>query len=93
MKKIQIKCLEIFAKCSDMSEEELLEKYENEKIEMDSFDLFDFIVEIEEVFGIEYDEFAELTFHMTNLQDMLDYLANYIKNYKGENTKNEAKNV
>lgn len=81
MEEIRTKCMEILAHCSDMPVEELKKKFQNEKIEMDSFELFEFVVAIEEEFGIEYDEFDELTFHMTNLKNLLDYLTAYIKNH------------
>ena len=73
--------IEIFRYDESLSVEELKKKFQNEKIEMDSFELFEFVVAIEEEFGIEYDEFDELTFHMTNLQNLLDYLTAYIKNH------------
>ena len=67
-----------------MTEEKLQKKYEKDNLEMDSLIMFDFVIELEEEFGVEYQDFDELTLHMNNLEELLDYLVEFIKTKEKE---------
>lgn len=76
---IRGRCRKILAENMEITEEELCVKYLEESLEMDSFAMFEFVVEIEDAFGMEYNDFEELTMHMSNLDELLDYLAGLIR--------------
>lgn len=47
---------------------------ETEELEMDSTDVLEFILAVEDEFGIQYDDFAELSLHMKTKEGMFDFL-------------------
>lgn len=75
---IRGRCRKILAENMEITEEELCEKYLEESLEMDSLAMFEFVVGIEDAFEIEYHDFGELTMHMNNLDELLDYLTELI---------------
>lgn len=81
---IRNRCRKMLADCYEMTEEELQKKYEKDNLEMDSLIMFDFVIELEEEFGVEYQDFDELTLHMNNLEELLDYLVEFIKTKEKE---------
>ena len=46
---------------------------------MDSFAMFNLVLQLEEEFKIEYHDFEELTFHMNELDDLVGYLVKLIQ--------------
>ena len=74
---IRNRCRKMLADCYEMTEEELQKKYEKDNLEMDSLIMFDFVIELEEEFGVEYQDFDELTLHMNNLEELRFLLLQY----------------
>ena len=71
---IREKCLKIIADSCELDVKELYQKYAKEPLEMDSFAMFNLVLQLEEEFKIEYHDFEELTFHMNELDDLVGYL-------------------
>lgn len=68
---IRDKIVTIFLECRKNSDEGLTETKE---LEMDSTDVLEFILAVEDEFGIQYDDFAELSLHMKTKEGMFDFL-------------------
>ena len=49
---IRNRCRKMLADCYEMTEEKLQKKYEKDNLEMDSLIMFDFVIELEEEFGV-----------------------------------------
>lgn len=81
--KIREECLKIVAECCELTILELCERYEKEPLEFDSFALFELVLQLEDQFEIEYHDFDELTLHMKNLDDLIEYLVKLIQEKKG----------
>lgn len=64
---IRDKIVTIFRECRKNSEEGLTDIKE---LEMDSTEVLEFILAIEDEFGIQYDDFAELSLHMETKEEM-----------------------
>lgn len=45
-----------------------------EYLELDSVLIMDFILHIEDSFGIEFEDFSELTMHMNTIEEMIDFI-------------------
>lgn len=73
---IRDKIVKIFWECRKNSEEGLTE---TKKLEMDSTEVLEFILAIEDEFGIQYDDFAELSLHMETKEEMFDFLTAMVK--------------
>lgn len=73
---IRDKIVKIFRECRKNSEEGLTETKE---LEMDSTEVLEFILAIEDEFGIQYDNFAELSLHMETKEEMFDFLTAMVK--------------
>ena len=69
----------IFAGSCELDVKELYQKYAKEPLEMDSFAMFNLVLQLEEEFKIEYHDFEELTFHMNELDDLVGYLVKLIQ--------------
>ena len=76
---IREKCLKIIADSCELDVKELYQKYAKEPLEMDSFAMFNLVLQLEEEFKIEYHDFEELTFHMNELDDLVGYLVKLIQ--------------
>lgn len=76
---IREKCLKIIADSCELDVKELYQKYAKEPLEMDSFAMFNLVLQLEEEFQIEYHDFEELTFHMNELDDLVGYLVKLIQ--------------
>ena len=61
----------IFRECCQHREEGLTE---TEELEMDSTEVLEFILAVEDEFGIQYDDFAELSLNMKTKEGMFDFL-------------------
>lgn len=68
---IRDKIVKIFRECLKNSEGGLTETKE---LEMNSTEVLEFILAIEDEFGIQYDDFAELSLHMETKEEMFDFL-------------------
>lgn len=49
-----------------------------EYLEMDSVIIMDFILNLEDAFGIEFENFSELSLHMDTIGEMLDFICEAI---------------
>ena len=76
---IREKCLKNIADSCELDIKELCQKYAEEPLEMDSFAMFNLVLQLEEEFKIEYHDFEELTFHMNELDDLVGYLVKLIQ--------------
>ena len=76
---IRNRCRKMLADCYEMTEEKLQKKYEKDNLEMDSLIMFDFVIELEEEFGVEYQDFDELTLHIDRKSTRLKILILYSK--------------
>lgn len=76
---IREKCLKIIADSCELDVKELCQKYATEPLEMDSFAMFNLVLQLEEKFQIEYHDFEELTIHMNELDDLIGYLVKLIQ--------------
>ena len=76
---IREKCLKIIADSCELDIKELCRKYAEQPLEMDSFAMFNLVLQLEEEFQIEYHDFEELTFHMSGLDDLVGYLVKLIQ--------------
>ena len=86
---IREKCLKIIADSCELDVKELYQKYAKEPLEMDSFAMFNLVLQLEEEFKIEYHDFEELTFHMNELDEWIEYLVKLIQKIRG--IKDESK--
>ncbi len=68
---IRDRIVAIFQECCKNSEAGLAE---TEELEMDSTDVLEFILAVEDEFEIQYDDFAELSLHMKTKEGMFDFL-------------------
>ena len=50
-----------------------------EEVMMDSLDIVEFIIQIEEEFGIEYNNFSDFVIHMYNIEDLVKYITCCVK--------------
>mgnify|MGYP004472046947 CR=1 FL=1 len=50
-----------------------------EEVMMDSLDIVEFIIQIEEEFGIEYNNFSDFVIHMDNIEDLVKYITCCVK--------------
>lgn len=77
MEEIKQMILDILSENLELSVENIIDEFQN-GVEMDSFQIIMFISEIEDNFKIEYNQFSELSMHMDNLADFINYLAEFI---------------
>lgn len=68
---IRDRIVTIFLKCCKHNEESLTE---TEELELDSTDVLEFILAVEDEFGVQYDDFAELSLYMETKDEMFDFL-------------------
>ncbi len=73
---IRDRIIEVFHECCQHSEAHL---EETEELELESVDILEFVLGVEDEFGIEYDDFAELSLHMETLGDLLDFLTGIVE--------------
>lgn len=48
------------------------------KYDMDSVMILDFVIRIEDEYGIDFQDFSELSNHMNTVQEMVDYMMDKI---------------
>ncbi len=48
------------------------------KYDMDSVMILDFVIRIEDEYGIDFQDFSELSNHMNTVQEMVDYMMEMI---------------
>lgn len=56
-----------------------------EDLGMDSIDIVDYVLRIEEKFGYNIDEFDTRSQHMRTVGEMIGYLAQFLENGEGTN--------
>ncbi len=49
------------------------------KYEMDSVMILDFVIRIEDEYGIDFQNFSELSNHMSTVEEMVDYMMGMIE--------------
>lgn len=50
-----------------------------EDYQMDSIAILDFVILIEDEFGLDFQEFSELSNHMGTIREMIDYMTDMIR--------------
>lgn len=73
---IRDKLVEMFKKCCQTNLDRFDEK---EPLEMESIEVMEFLLEVEDKFEIDYNDYAELSLHMESLGDMLDFLTKIVE--------------
>lgn len=73
---IRDRIVKVFCECCQSGEVYL---EETEALELESVDILEFVLGVEDEFGIEYDDFAELSLHMETLGDLLDFLTGIVE--------------
>ena len=56
-----------------------------EDLGMDSVDIVDYVLRIEEEFGCDIEEFDTLSQHMQTVEDMIDYLEMFLRDEERTN--------
>lgn len=70
--------IDVFCECCGV-DERWLEENILEELVLESVDVLEFVLGVEDEFGIEYDDFAELSLHMKTLEDMLNFLTEVVE--------------
>lgn len=77
--------LEILARCLEKDRDEIEISNSLEDLNLDSFVLMDFLIQIEDKFNIEINEVSKISNHMESLNSMLLFLCDIIEGVRLEN--------
>ncbi len=87
MERTKERLLKQLAECVEQDVEKIsLQMNPIQDLEMDSIKLLDFVIRIEDEYGIEFEEFSELSQHMSSVSEMLEFL---ILKIEGSQTEDE----
>lgn len=75
MERTKERLMGLLAECVEQDIEEIsMQMNPIQDLEMDSILLLDFIIRIEDEYGIDFEDFAELSQHMSSVSEMLEFL-------------------
>lgn len=75
MERTKERLMGLLAECVEQDIEEISTQMNPiQDLEMDSILLLDFIIRIEDEYGIDFEDFAELSQHMSSVSEMLEFL-------------------
>lgn len=87
MERTKGRLMGLLAECVEQDIEEIsMQMNPIQDLEMDSILLLDFIIRIEDEYGIDFEDFAELSQHMSSVSEMLEFL---VLKIEGDTTEDE----
>lgn len=87
MERTKERLMGLLAECVEQDIEEIsMQMNPIQDLEMDSILLLDFIIRIEDEYGIDFEDFAELSQHMSSVSEMLEFL---VLKIEGDTTEDE----
>ena len=87
MERTKERLMGLLAECVEQDIEEISTQINPiQDLEMDSILLLDFIIRIEDEYGIDFEDFAELSQHMSSVSEMLEFL---VLKIEGDTTEDE----
>lgn len=80
MEKMREKLLALLAECVEREVVEIRDEMEPvQDLELDSIRMLDFVLAIEDEFGIEFRDFSKMSQHMATVGEMLEFLGKVIE--------------
>lgn len=77
--KTKEKLTELLAKCAEKSRKEIDETMNPvQDLGMDSIKILDFILEIEDLFSIDFHDFSLMAQHMSTVSDLINFLCEFV---------------
>lgn len=85
MNSIRVQIIECLMEVFEVETIEDLKKNELDgKLDMDSIQMVEFVVQLEEIFGFQFDDFFSLAHNMNSIDGVIEFMSAYIKNIRGE---------
>lgn len=79
MSETKEKLMLILAKCADKDVSEIEPSMEPaHDLEFDSIRLLDFIIEIEDAFHIDFNDFSKVSLHMSTVEELIEFICEVI---------------